>query len=128
MPVGDDQLLVAHFVADELDEDGIGDFAYLMQNSIFIADFNTVFHISGRGRERSVDLASRIVVQHKELAEVCSRRAQEFQTVCLRFGEGWLVAMDDSGCVLFNLAQRDEASALEFRSAARGFEMLSVLV
>ena len=120
MTVGDNELLVSHFVANDLDEAGIGDPAYLMQNSIFIADFNPVFHISGRGRERSVHLASGIAVQHKELAEVGSRRAQELQTVCLRFGEGLLVAMDDSGCVIFNLAQRDEASALEFGSAAPG--------
>ncbi len=94
--VGDDQLLVAHLVADEFDEVGIGHPAEMMQNSIFVADLATVFHICGRGCEGSIDLAGGVAVEHEELAEMGAGGAQEFQAVGLGLSEGLLVAMDDS--------------------------------
>src|SRR5690242_2210632 len=78
-----------------------------------------VFYFDRRltvGYQQVIKFASRVAVQHKNLAEMSAGSPQKLQAVGLGFGQGLFVAKDNPRVVIFYSSQGNEALPLDWRS------------
>ena len=108
--IGDDEFFVAHGGADRIDQARIGDLPHAMNDSIFVGDRD--IGLCGSG-EQGFDLAG-VLVKHKNLAKVGAGGAEQVEAIGFRLGEGLFVAEDDTGGIILNAAEGDEAAAFQF--------------
>ena len=88
----------------------IGDLPDAMDDAIFVGDGD--IGICGSG-EQGFDLAG-IFVEHENLAEMGAGGAEQVEAIGFGLGEGLFVAEDDTGGIVLDAAQGDEAAAFQF--------------
>ena len=77
MAVGDDELLVTHLAADQVDQAGVGDSPDAVVNAVLVGDLS-----GGAGllSQQGVDLSG-VVIKHENLAEVRAGGSKEIEAV-----------------------------------------------
>ena len=113
MAVGDDQLPIPHLFLHGGDDRGIGNLPDAVHHVVLVGDLD-VGVCGGRRIEQGIHLA-RSAVEHEDLTEVGSIRAQQVEPVGLRLGQRLLVPEHDAGGIVLDPAERDEAPPLGLR-------------
>jgi hypothetical protein len=93
-----------------------------MDDSIFVGDRD----IGICGSVEQGFYLARVLVKHKNLAKVGAGGAEQVEAIGFRFGEGLFVAEDDTGGIILNAAEGDEAAAFQFCAGTGKNEALRI--
>src|SRR5438552_13713078 len=121
MTIGDDQLLISHFASNSGEDGRLGNPPQAVAHTVFICQFYRWWLLDGQSM---VNLAGWVRVKHEDLAEVGAGSSKQIQAISFWLGESLLMTMNNSGRIVLEFSERDEATPL-LLGTARQRELLT---